>query len=91
MGDRQPFFDQVLIAYTIYARLLDAQSIRIIKPINDEVRSYYEKFETDILNLPIPGEVSLEDVRRMALHFATVEKWRMRVVGEAPSAASESY
>lgn len=44
LGERPAVFDEVLIAYGIYARLIAAKQIRIMHPINDEVRAYYETF-----------------------------------------------
>ena len=44
IGDRPSIFDSVLVAYGIYARLLNAKQIRIMNPVNKEVISYYEKF-----------------------------------------------
>jgi len=44
LGDRPSIFDSVLVAYGIYARLINAKQIRIMHPVNKEVISYYEKF-----------------------------------------------
>ncbi|HKT27971.1 hypothetical protein [Dyella sp.] len=33
----------VLLGYAIYAKLINAKSIRIMHPVNERVRSYYEK------------------------------------------------
>lgn len=44
LGDRGPVMAHVLVAYGIYARLLDAKEVRIMNPINDQVRAYYEGF-----------------------------------------------
>ena len=44
LGERPDIFVHVQLAYGIYARLVDAQSVRIMKPINAEVRAYYESF-----------------------------------------------
>lgn len=43
-GDRPSIFESVLVAYGIYARLINAKQIRIMNPVNDEVKSYYESF-----------------------------------------------
>lgn len=43
LGARGPILPDVLLAYTVYAQLLDARSIRIMNPINDDVRAYYER------------------------------------------------
>lgn len=45
LGERSSIFDSVLVAYGVYARLINAKEIRIMNPINKEVRSYYEKFD----------------------------------------------
>ena len=44
LGDRPPIFDLILVAYGIYARFINASEIRIMNPINDEVKHYYESF-----------------------------------------------
>jgi hypothetical protein len=44
LGKRPPVFEEIEIAYDVYARLLNAKEIRIMNPINDEVRAYYESF-----------------------------------------------
>ncbi len=44
LGDRPPVFDEILIAYGIYARMINAKQIRIMHPINNDVRAYYETF-----------------------------------------------
>jgi hypothetical protein len=44
LGERSSIFDSVLIAYGIYARLINAKQIRIMHPVNEEVKKYYEKF-----------------------------------------------
>lgn len=44
LGDRPSVFDEVLVAYGIYARMLNAKQIRIMHPINEHVRTYYESF-----------------------------------------------
>jgi len=33
-----------LLGYGIYARLINAKQIRIMHPVNERVRTYYEKF-----------------------------------------------
>jgi hypothetical protein len=43
-GDKTPIFPEIEAAYMIYAKLLNAKQIRIMKPINEAVRSYYERF-----------------------------------------------
>ena len=37
-------FDEVLVAYGIYARMINAKQIRIMHPIGDDVKAYYETF-----------------------------------------------
>ena len=44
LGDRPEIFLHVQLAYGIYARLVDAQSVRIMHPINEQVQAYYESF-----------------------------------------------
>lgn len=44
LGQRPPVFDEMLVAYGIYARLLNARQLRIMHPINDDVKAYYETF-----------------------------------------------
>jgi hypothetical protein len=43
LGSREPALPDVLLAYGIYAKLLNANSIRIMNPINIEVKAYYER------------------------------------------------
>lgn len=44
LGPRPALFDDVLVAYNVYGRLLNAKQIRIMHPVNAEVRSHYEKY-----------------------------------------------
>lgn len=44
IGGRPSIFESVLVAYGIYARLINAKQIIIMHPVNKEVISYYEKF-----------------------------------------------
>ena len=44
LGDRPAVFDEILLAYGVYARMLGATGIRIMNPINENVRNYYESF-----------------------------------------------
>jgi len=44
LGDRPSIFETVLLAYGIYARLINAKQIRIMNPVNDRVRTYYESY-----------------------------------------------
>jgi hypothetical protein len=44
LGSRPTLFGDVLVAYGIYARLLNAQQIRIMHPVNAETRSNYESY-----------------------------------------------
>lgn len=43
-GPRQPVMVHILVAYGIYARLLNARQIRIMHPINEQVRLHYQSF-----------------------------------------------
>jgi hypothetical protein len=42
--DRPSVIETVLLGYVIYARLINAKQIRIMHPLNDQVRRYYESF-----------------------------------------------
>ncbi len=44
MGDRSTIFEEIIIAYEIYAQMINANHIRIMNPVNDAVKSYYEKY-----------------------------------------------
>lgn len=44
LGDRPSIFETVLLGYGIYARLINAKQIRIMNPVNEQVKSYYEKY-----------------------------------------------
>ena len=44
LGPRPALFDDVLVAYGVYGRLLNAKQIRIMHPVNAEVRSHYENY-----------------------------------------------
>lgn len=44
LGERPSVFNEVLVAYGIYARMINAKQIRIMNPINTEVKEYYESF-----------------------------------------------
>jgi hypothetical protein len=44
LGDRPPIFEAVLLGYGVYARLINAKQIRIMHPVNDKVKSYYEQY-----------------------------------------------
>ncbi len=44
LGPRPPVLPDILVAYIIYARLMDARQIRIMHPINEDVTRYYESF-----------------------------------------------
>lgn len=44
LGERPAVFELILLAYGIYARFINATQIRIMNPINHEVREYYESF-----------------------------------------------
>ena len=44
IGDRPSVFDEILLAYGVYARMIGATGIRIMNPINNEVKAYYESY-----------------------------------------------
>lgn len=44
LGDRPSTFKEVLLAYGVYARMINASQIRIMNPINDDIKGYYEAF-----------------------------------------------
>lgn len=44
LGERPSVFNEVLVAYGIYARMINAKQIRIMNPINNDVKKYYESF-----------------------------------------------
>ena len=44
LGERPTVFDMILVACGIYARMINASEIRIMNPINDQVRAYYERY-----------------------------------------------
>lgn len=44
LGVRSNIFEAVLLGYGIYARLIHAKQIRIMHPVNERVKSYYEKY-----------------------------------------------
>jgi hypothetical protein len=44
LGDRPAIFEAVLLGYGIYARLINAKQIRIMNPVNERVKTYYEKY-----------------------------------------------
>jgi len=44
LGDRPEIMGMMLFAYGVYARMINATELRIMHPINDTVRKYYEKF-----------------------------------------------
>jgi len=44
LGERPAVFDMIQVAYGIYARMINASEIRIMNPINDQVRAYYERY-----------------------------------------------
>ena len=43
-GNRTAVVAHIPMAYGVYAHLLDAKEVRIMHPINDEVRDYYAAF-----------------------------------------------
>jgi len=44
LGDRPSIMNLVLLAYVIYAHMINATEIRIMNPINDYVIKHYEKY-----------------------------------------------
>ncbi len=44
LGERPAIFETVLLGYEIYAKLVNAKQIRIMNPVNDKIRAYYEQF-----------------------------------------------
>lgn len=44
LGERPKVFDKIILAYEIYARMLNANHIRIMSPVNDTVKAFYESF-----------------------------------------------
>jgi hypothetical protein len=45
LGKRSGIFESVLLGYGIYARMINAKQIRIMHPVNDNVKNYYEKYD----------------------------------------------
>lgn len=41
LGDRPPVTIEVLLAYEVYAKMIGASHIRIMKPVNEDVKNYY--------------------------------------------------
>jgi hypothetical protein len=44
LGERSHVFDSIILAYEVYARMINASHIRIMNPVNDTVKAFYEKF-----------------------------------------------
>lgn len=44
LGERSNVFDTIILAYEIYARMINANHIRIMNPVNDTVKSFYERY-----------------------------------------------
>ncbi|MEX0730702.1 MAG: hypothetical protein WED00_09870 [Aquisalimonadaceae bacterium] len=44
IGARPSVFDKIILAYEIYARMLNANHIRIMNPVNDKVKTLYENY-----------------------------------------------
>ena len=44
IGERSSAFDKIILAYEIYARMLNANHIRIMNPVNDAVKALYESY-----------------------------------------------
>jgi hypothetical protein len=44
LGERSNVFDTIILAYEIYARMINANHIRIMNPVNETVRAFYERY-----------------------------------------------
>lgn len=44
LGPRPKVFDKIILAYEIYARMLKANHIRIMNPVNNTVKAFYEGY-----------------------------------------------
>lgn len=44
LGERASVFDTIILAYEVYARMINANHIRIMNPVNSTVKSFYEKY-----------------------------------------------
>lgn len=44
LGSRSNVFDVIILAYEIYARMINANHIRIMNPVNATVKAFYEKY-----------------------------------------------
>lgn len=44
LGERSSVFDKIILAYEVYARLINADHIRIMNPVNESVKSLYEHY-----------------------------------------------
>jgi hypothetical protein len=44
IGERSSVFDKIILAYEIYARMLNVNHIRIMNPANDQVKALYETY-----------------------------------------------
>ena len=44
LGRKSNVFDTIILAYEVYARMINASHIRIMNPVNDTVKAFYEKF-----------------------------------------------
>jgi hypothetical protein len=44
LGERSSVFGTVIMAYEVYARMINANHIRIMNPVNGTVKSFYEKY-----------------------------------------------
>ena len=44
LGERSSVFDKIILAYEVYARMLNANHIRIMNPVNDQVKALYETY-----------------------------------------------
>ena len=44
LGERSSVFDKIILSYEIYARMLNANHIRIMNPVNNTVKALYETY-----------------------------------------------
>lgn len=44
LAERPSIFPFILVAYNTYARLIHASQLRIMDPVNEQVKQYYESF-----------------------------------------------
>jgi len=44
LGERSNVFDTIILACEVYARMINANHIRIMNPVNDTVKTFYERY-----------------------------------------------